>query len=121
MKHNYLYVWPVLTAALALAGCGAKSGDSSVGEELEEIGPKYSKKGLLVPEETRRSLGVKIVDVMEEKIPATLDLQLRIYQSDKESLLASATVTPEDAKAFIAGEVAKWAPVIQSANITNSP
>jgi tripartite-type tricarboxylate transporter receptor subunit TctC len=29
--------------------------------------------------------------------------------------------TPEDAKAFIAGEVTKWAPVIQSANITNSP
>ena len=29
--------------------------------------------------------------------------------------------TPEEAKAFVAGEVTKWAPVIQSANITNSP
>jgi tripartite-type tricarboxylate transporter receptor subunit TctC len=38
----------------------------------------------------------------------------------KLDLLASGG-TPEDANAFIAGEVAKWAPVIQSANITNSP
>jgi len=35
--------------------------------------------------------------------------------------LQSSGGTPEDAKAFIACEVTKWAPVIQSANITNSP
>jgi len=29
--------------------------------------------------------------------------------------------TPEEAKAFLVSEVAKWAPVIRAANITASP
>jgi tripartite-type tricarboxylate transporter receptor subunit TctC len=33
-------------------------------------------------------------------------------------VLQSVGGTPEDAKAFIAGEVAKWAPVIKAANIS---
>ena len=108
MKRNHFFVSSVLLAALALAGCKKNPGASAAGEELVEIGPKYSAKdGLLVPDETRRSLGLKIVEVTEQKVPATLDVQLRVYQNGQESILASATVTPEEAKTLKRGQVVR--------------
>ena len=72
------------------------------------FGPQFSaKQGLLVPEDTRQSLGLKIVEVTEQKVPATLDVQLRVYQTGKESILASASVTPEEAKALKRGQVVR--------------
>jgi len=41
---------------------------------------------------------LKIVEVTEQKVPATLDVQLRVYQAAKETLLASASVTPKEAE-----------------------
>ena len=91
-------------ATLALAGCQKKSGQAGAGEETVEIGPKYSaKNGLLVPSDTRLSLGLKIIEVTEQEVPATLDVQLRVYQAGKESILASASVTPEEAKTLKRG------------------
>ena len=104
MKRNLLFVCSVSLAALALAGCQPKPGEAAAGEESVEIGPKYSaKNGLFVPSDTRLSLGMKIVEVTEQKVPATLDVQLRVYQAGKESILASASVTPEEAKALKRG------------------
>ncbi|MST94528.1 MAG: hypothetical protein EXS33_04555 [Pedosphaera sp.] len=106
MKRNHFCVGSVLLAALALAGCQPKFGESAAGEESVEIGPKYTaKNGLLVPSETRLSLGLKIVGVTEQKVPATLAVQLRVYQTGKESIFASATVTPEEAKSLKRGQV----------------
>jgi len=68
------------------------------------LGPQHSRKGLLLPEDTRLSLGVKLVDVTEQKVPATLDLQLRVYQSTRESILASGAITLEEAKALQRGQ-----------------
>ena len=108
MKRNQFCIGSVLLAALALAGCQPKPDESAAGEGSVEIGPKYSaKNGLLVPEDTRLSLGVKIVEVTEQKVPATLDVQLRVYQNGKESILASATVTPEEAKTLKRGQVVR--------------
>ncbi len=98
----------MLVAALALAGCQPKPGESAASEETVEIGPKYSaKNGLRVPDDTRRSLGLKTVEVTEQKVPATLDVQLRVYQNGKESILASAMVTPEEAKSLKRGQVVR--------------
>ncbi len=98
MKRNFLYVTSALLAALLTCGCKSKPGASPEAETVE-IGPKYSATdGLLVPNETRQSLGVKIVEVTEEKVPATLALQMRVYETGKESILTSATVTLEEAK-----------------------
>lgn len=95
----------MLLAALALAGCQPKPGESAAGEESVEIGPKYSaKNGLHVPEDTRLSLGLKTVEVTEQKVPATLNVQLRVYHEGKESILASATVTPDEAKQLKRGQ-----------------
>lgn len=90
-----------------LTGCQPTATESA-GEESVEIGPKYSaKNGLLVPDDTRLSLGLKIVEVTEQKVPATLGLQLRVYQSGNESILASATATPEEAKTLKRGQLVR--------------
>jgi hypothetical protein len=92
-------------SALALAGCQPKSTSSAAVEEAVTLGPQFSaKKGLLVPEDTRRSLGVKIAEVAEQKVAATVDLQLRVYAVAKDICRASGTVSPEQAKQLKAGE-----------------
>lgn len=109
----------MLVAALALAGCQPKSGESAAGEESVEIGPKYSaKNGLHVPDDTRRSLGLKTVEVTEQKVPATLAVQLRVYHEGKESILASATVTPDEAKQLKRGQAVRAR--ANGANLTGS-
>ena len=105
MKRTFLPVYPVLWAALALTGCQPKSSDSAVSDEAVALGPQYSKKGLLVPDDTRLSLGVKTVEIMERKVPASLDIQLRVYQTVGSLILASAAVTPNEAKQLRAGQV----------------
>lgn len=92
-------------SVLVCAGCQAKSANPTAVEEAVTLGPQYSaKKGLLLPEATRRSLGVKIVEVAEQKIAATIEMQLRVYEVTKNTSLASGTVTPEQAKKLKAGE-----------------
>lgn len=109
----------MFVAALALAGCQPKSSESAAGEKSVEIGPKYSaKSGLHVPEDTRRSRGLKTVEVTEQKVPASLDVQLRVYHEGQESILASATVTPEEAKALKRGQAVRAR--ANGANLTGS-
>ena len=50
---------------------------------------------------------MKIVEVTEQKVPATLDVQLRVYQNGGESLLASASVTLEEANALKSGQLVR--------------
>src|SRR6185503_9390461 len=88
-----------LLAVLVLAGCGRKSADSVATEETVVFGPQYrAKKGLLVPEDTRQSLGLRIVEVAEQKVPATFEVQLRVYEVGKSTSLASGMVSPQKAK-----------------------
>jgi hypothetical protein len=93
-------------AVVVLAGCGRKSADSAKAEETVVFGPQYSaKKGLLVPEDTRQSLGLRIVEVTEQKVQATCEVQLRVYQVGKSSSLASGMVSPEKSKLLKTGQV----------------
>jgi hypothetical protein len=95
-----------LLVVMVLAGCGRKSTDSAKTEEDVVFGPQHSvKNGLLVPEYTRQSLGLRIVEVTEQKVPAKLEFQLRVYKAGKSSILASGMVSPEKAKHLKAGQV----------------
>jgi hypothetical protein len=95
-----------LLAVIVLSGCGRKSTDSVKTEEPVVFGPQHSaKNGLLVPENTRESLGLRIVEVTEEKVPATIEFQLRVYETGKSSTLASGMVSPEKAQLLKAGQV----------------
>jgi hypothetical protein len=100
-----LVVWTLVAlASTVLSGCRPKQSDLA-GEGPVVLGPQYSaKKGLLLPEETRRSLGVKIVEVAEQKISTRLDLAVRVYQSNDKASLASGTVGGEQANLWKAGQ-----------------
>ena len=116
MKQNSFSILVIAVLAVAaLAGCKPKTTSSAPSVEAAEsvpLGPQYSKKGLLVPEDTRRSLGVRVVEVTEQKVSATLELSLRVYQSGDSGGRASGTVTPEQAKSLHAGQAVE----MQSAN-----
>jgi hypothetical protein len=95
----------VAFGVLLLAGCGDKPTPATKAEEPVVIGPQYSaKKGLFVPKDTSDSLGLRVVDVTEQKIPATVDVQLRVYQNTSAGSLASATVPPDKTKLLKAGQ-----------------
>ena len=106
MKLNNFHTL-ILAAALAgaaLTACQPKNIAPASEGEAVVLGPQYSKKGLLLPEDTRRSLGVRIVEVTEQKVNATLELSLRVYQVGDRGGLASGTVTLEQARLLQAGQ-----------------
>jgi len=94
---------------LALAGAGLISGCNSrspvAPDEAEFVPPQFSaKNGLLLPEQTRQSFGLKIVEVAERKLASTLDLELRIYQVSEGVARAGGVVTPEEARQLKSGQ-----------------
>ena len=94
-----------MAVVLVLAGCGQKAVETTVAETTVLLGPQFSaKQGLLVPEDTRRSLGLKFAEVTEQKVRATIEVQLRVYQAGDHASLASGTVTPEQAKLLKPGQ-----------------
>jgi len=106
MKQNNFYI-PLLAAALAgatLTACKPKNVATASEGESAALGPQHSKKGLLLPEDTRVSLGVQIVEVTEQRVSATLDLPLRVYQAGDDGGKATGTVTPEQAEKLRAGQ-----------------
>lgn len=104
MKHP-LTKWAALLLAALLAGCGRKAVESVVAETTVVLGPQFSaKKGLLLPDDTRQSIGLKIVEVTELKVPATIEVQLRVYLADDHASRASGGVTPEQAKLLKPGQ-----------------
>lgn len=107
MKQNVFYV-SLLMAAIILSGCGDKPEAAASAEESLVLGPKWhGKSGLLVPDDTRESLGLKIIEVTEQKVPATLSVQLRIYETGTEHILASASILPEEAKLLRSGQAVR--------------
>lgn len=104
MKHPLTKCAALLLAVL-LAGCGRQAVETTGAETTVVLGPQFSaKKGLLLPDDTRQSLGLKIVEVTEQKVPATIEVQLRVYQADDHASLASGGVTPEQAKLLKPGQ-----------------
>jgi hypothetical protein len=96
--------------ALALTGAGLMTGCDSrspvAADDAEVVAaPQFSaNKGLLLPDVTRQSLGLKIVEVTERKLSSPLDFQLRVYQVAGGVARASGVVTPDEAKLLKAGQ-----------------
>lgn len=102
---NLCSLW-LPAVVMSLAGCGRAPVDLAKTEEPIVFGPQHSaKKGLLVPADTRQSLGLKIVEVTEQKLPATFEIQLRVYEVGKPVSRASGSVTPDQAKHLNPGQV----------------
>lgn len=104
-QMNFGNLLSVAVAAI-IVGCGHESPDVANTDEPVVFGPQYSvKNGLFVPENTRRSLGLSIVEVTERKLPPTFEVPLRIYQADNLRGRASGMVTAAQAQSLTAGHV----------------
>ncbi len=95
-----------LAAGLALAGCGHKdgAGDERAGKDTDgavEIGVMYQpKKGLLIPAETAKFIGLDTVEVEERPVTAVREISARVFRSAttvEPRALASAIVSAIDA------------------------
>lgn len=107
----------VVVAALAFAGCGHKAADSHAPESGDaehahesEAGVTFNaKKGLRVPPETAKFIGLQVADVEERKIAAAFQFSAQVYRAASEAqfaslqpggrpdALASGNVSPSDA------------------------
>jgi hypothetical protein len=95
----------LVSAAAFLAGCQPKSADVAALVETIVVGPEYSpSKGLFVPDDTREAIGLKIVDVGEQKLSAVAEVSLRIYANTREGIRASGLVSSEQAKLLKPGQ-----------------
>jgi multidrug efflux pump subunit AcrA (membrane-fusion protein) len=93
-----------VTVALCITGCGSDAEVATNHEETPAVPEFSANKGLSLPEQTRQSLGLKIVEVAERKIESTLTFQVKVYQTVKGRALASGGVSAEDAKHLQVGE-----------------
>jgi hypothetical protein len=87
-----------VSAVACLAGCQPKNDDVAALAETMVVGPEYSpSRGLFVPDDTREAIGLKIVEIGEQKLSAVAEVSLRIYAITSESVRASGLVTGEQA------------------------
>ncbi len=103
---------------LAIVGCGHTDGDSHAQDSGEtETGVTFNaKKGLRVPPETAKFIGLQVADVEERKIVAAFQFCARVYRAASEAqfvslqpsgtrtALASGNVSPTDAAKLSEGQ-----------------
>lgn len=122
--HRILSGAVAAAVAIVLAGCGREEAgshahESGVAEHTAEAeaGVTFSeKKGLSVPPETAKFIGLKIADVEERKVAATFQFSAQVYRaaseaqfaslpaSDRPGALASGNVSPADAAKLRQGQ-----------------
>lgn len=83
---------PVATilVGLVLAGCGREAGEEHADAHEAEVGVTFNeKKGLLVPPDTAKFIGLQVADVEERKIAATFQFSAQVYRPANEARFAS--------------------------------
>lgn len=92
---QYLAPGLAVLTMLAVTACDRRGGEFTALADGVIVGPEYSaSKGLFVPEETRRSLGLELADLTEQKIPTSLDFPLRVYRVSGDTSFASGQLAP---------------------------
>jgi hypothetical protein len=95
----------LVLGVIALTGCARRADQATPAEEPVVYGPEYSaKSGLHLPEETRRALGVTLVEVTERDVPQTIDISLHIYQISNGVASATAMLAVERAAPLRPGQ-----------------
>jgi len=104
---HLISLWRI-SIALILLGLvvGCRPGTETAHHDEEIAAPSFSEKsGLFLPEATQRSLGLKVVEVAEQKIETVLPLSLRAYQTGEKLLLAAGGLTPEQSRQVSTNQV----------------
>lgn len=94
----------LLAASFVQTGCGPDAAHVAAIADTVIVGPEYTAKGIYVPDDTRHSLGLKVVEIGEEKVATTLDLTLRVYESTPTAVRASALLPPDEAAMLKPGQ-----------------
>lgn len=101
----------VLLVSGAMAACSQNSEIATERPSEETEVPRHvASKGLLLPEVTRKSIGLETVEVTEQKVSAAVEFEIRVFQISGTNALASGSVTPEEAKSL---HVEQWVQVRQ--------
>lgn len=95
----------VLLVGGPIVGCSPNSEIATERPSEETEVPRHvASKGLLLPEVTRKSIGLEMVEVTEQKVNATVEFEIRVFQISGTNTLASGSVTPEEAKSLRVGQ-----------------
>jgi multidrug efflux pump subunit AcrA (membrane-fusion protein) len=95
MLNSLKFITLLLVLAFVSSGCGRKSSTTTGGhgehsEEGHEEGVVYKEgKGLEVPEEVKKSIGLEIVEVTEEKVSSNISFQVEIYRESSDYMPVS--------------------------------
>lgn len=96
----------VLAVATTLAGCGHKESDGhehadADAERTAAIGVTFNpKKGLLIPAETAKFIGLETVELAERPVNATREISARVFRAamtNEDRVLASAVMPASEA------------------------
>lgn len=137
MKSHSLIALIVLLALAGLTGCGKKHEDGKEqadgkddGHGHEEEAPSGASfkpgKGVILTEETRKILGVEVVDVAERKLPNQIRFTVQVYGEKHHHLLNQQDHSGCDmhGSAFLSSDAAvvvKAGQPVQLLKDTNSP
>jgi multidrug efflux pump subunit AcrA (membrane-fusion protein) len=104
MNHARVFFF-LLAATTLLAGCNPRLDDFAAVADTEIVGPEYSAtRGLFVPDDTRRSIGLKIADIAEQHVSTAFVFSLRIYEIAGGTARASAMLPPSQAGVLKSGQ-----------------
>jgi hypothetical protein len=97
---RFAFNFAALAAALALAGCGHKEHAGMGTKDTANIGVTYHpKKGLLIPADTAKFIGLETVEVAKRPVNAVREISARIFRAattHESRALASTLVSAAD-------------------------
>jgi hypothetical protein len=75
------FLLAVAAACVALAGCGSGAAKSDAkGAKAKDLPSFKEGKGLLLPEETRKSIGLELAEVSERNLNRRLVVEVQVYE-----------------------------------------
>lgn len=95
-----------LPLCLALLGCHKSASKPEANEGAKDLPSFKEGKGLSLPNETRESIGLQVVEVSERKIVPEITTEVQVYRTTENVLYASGLVSAEQAGQLKAGQPA---------------
>ncbi|MDB6019448.1 MAG: hypothetical protein JWR19_3937 [Pedosphaera sp.] len=81
MKSSTVFTVIFISAALVLSGCAKQQPAADAAKEPEPIGITYKEgKGLRIANETRRIIGLELVEASEQNLAAVISTTVQIYR-----------------------------------------
>ncbi len=115
----FIRVWISLAAACVLSGCREAEISSAESDTSRSVPAFSPKNGLFLPEQTKRSIGLKLVEVIEQPVESIHPLTLRVYETSATGIMASGMIGSTQADKFIAGQQVE-ARLADNASITGT-